>query len=91
MTNQPVTDSIFRGTLIRDYLCAQCESALVERCIDGDWIVLCAREAAHEGKVTKFWVDQQQKQSIMEGVEMRVAFPDLVEQRSVSSDMADLY
>ena len=86
-----MSDYIFRRALVRDYLCAQCESALVERSLDNEWIVGCAHEPTHEGKVTKFWVDQRQKQSVLEGVEMRVAFPDLVEQRSVASDMADLY
>lgn len=86
-----MADSILNRQLIRDYVCAQCESGLIEICdVDDDWRVVCSKDKGHVGRIRMSTVAIRKAQSAHEGVEIRIAFPDLVEQRSVIDDLAEL-
>lgn len=86
-------NSLFARALVRRYLCARCEGGLVERVIDDQWVVVCGRDATHEGKHTMRFVKERHQQSLTEGLEIRAAFPELVEQprRSAAEAYFDLY
>jgi hypothetical protein len=57
-------------TIIRRYLCARCWGALVERFIEGHWVVVCASDQAHEGRVTQTFVENRRVLDRLEAAEV---------------------
>ena len=57
-------------TIIRRYRCARCWGALVERFIEGRWIVVCAADPAHAGHVTQASVTAQETLDRLRGSEV---------------------
>lgn len=86
-------DYIFNRALVRDYLCAECHSGLKEVCVDGDYRVVCGFDRSHEGRVRKSTVEMLRARSTLEGIEVRMAYPELepVSELSVATAMEELY
>ena len=76
----PQDRRLFNRRLVDYYLCAQCGSKLREmydESVPGKWRVVCPRDHAHEGHVTELSVELARKAATMEGLEVRLAYPEL--------------
>lgn len=85
--------SIFNDALLRDYVCAQCQAGLVE-IYDEGWKIVCSADHAHQGKWRKSTVELRRQQEAMEGIELGMAYPELLPPKmpnSVKQDMEDLF
>ena len=61
---------------------------------DDGWKVVCSEDRSHEGRIRKSTVEMRQQQSRLEGMEVAMAYPELVPPRpagSVAKDMVDLF
>lgn len=86
-------DSQFNNALIRDYVCAQCQAGLVE-IYDEGWKIVCSADRTHQGKWRKSTVELRRQQEALEGIELGMAYPDLLPPKmsdSVKKDMEDLF
>ena len=86
-------DILFNRALVRDYVCAQCGAGLIKIYDDG-WKVVCAENRSHEGRIRKSTVEMRQQQSRLEGMEVAMAYPELVPPKrhgSVAKDLQDLF
>jgi len=84
---------IFNRVLVRDYLCSECHSGLIEVYLDGDYRVVCSHDRSDQGRVRKSTVEMLRSRSTVEGVEVRMAYPELepVSGLSVDRAMEELY
>jgi len=79
---------MLNSTLTRDYCCAICHSALVEKVINGAWRVVCSQDPAHQGYVKKTVAWQQDLQRRYQAHEaQRRAQPE----RSAQADIEELW
>lgn len=74
--------------MIRDYLCAECHSGLTELWRDGDYRIVCSHDQSHAGRIRKSTVDMLRARSTLEGIEIRMAYPEFVPSREFSMDTA---
>jgi len=58
------------GTVCRRYRCARCWGALVEKFVDGEFVVVCASDATHEGIVTQTFVESRRTLDRLEASEV---------------------
>ena len=56
--------------LTRDYRCQQCWGALVQKHIDGKWVVVCAADASHTNYVTANFVNSRRTMNRLEAAEV---------------------
>lgn len=85
--------SIFNQRLAHDYVCAQCQAGLVE-VYDEGWKVVCSADPTHQGKWRKSTVELRRQQEVMEGIELGMAYPELLPPKmpdSVKKDMEALF
>lgn len=66
-------------TIIRNYRCARCWGALVEKYLDGMFVVVCAADPAHEGKVTQGFVEHRRAINNLEAAEVGSIYAELLE------------
>ena len=79
---------IWNGALVRDYLCSECHSGLKEVYLDGDYRVVCSHDRSHQGRVRKSTVEMLRARSTVEGIEVRMAYPELDPAPEFSVDRA---
>ena len=90
---------LFNAKLIRTHVCAQCGSALTQvwdESVECRLRVVCFQDHDHEGCVSKTSVDMKKSQSLLEGMELRRAYPELAgitepTQAEIDKDMTDLF
>ena len=68
---------LFHQALLRNYVCAQCHSPLTERYVNGRWIVVCSHDPSHGGLHRQTTVILQERQALLEGIELSYRFPML--------------
>lgn len=60
-------------------LCAVCWGPIVERCVDGQLRIECARFGSrHEGSVSKYWVERKLAESRIERMEVHAAYSEIL-------------
>lgn len=64
--------------LTRDYRCARCWGALVEKFVNDKWVIVCARDGSHEGFVTQTFVDGRRKANRLEAAEVGIRYAQLL-------------
>ena len=65
--------------LIREYKCAVCWGQLVEKYIDGKWLVICAKDPAHENYVTQTFVEYRKTVNRLEAAEVGSQYAELLQ------------
>jgi len=99
MSEDRQTGRLRNAKIKRLYLCAQCHSPLTEvwdESVECHLRVVCCRDHAHEGFVTKATVERREQQSRAEGQELRRIFPELSgykepTQAELAKDLSDLF
>lgn len=66
-------------TIIRNYRCARCWGALVEKYLDDAFVVACAADHTHEGMVTQTFVEHRRAINNLEAAEVGSAYAELLE------------
>jgi len=86
-------NGLFNHALVRDYLCSQCHNGLIELHLNGASRIVCSRDHDHLGKVRKSTVEMLRSRSATEGIEVRMAYPELepASELSVDRAMEELY
>ena len=64
--------------LTRHYFCARCWGAIVEKHINGEWVVVCAADATHEGFVTQNFVARRRTMNRLEAAEVGSQFAKIL-------------
>ena len=66
-------------TIVRDYRCALCWGALVEKYITDKFVVVCAADETHEGHVTVSWVEHRRNTDKLEAAEVGSRYAELLQ------------
>jgi len=84
----------------RNYYCRECfETAgeltpVVEKYVDGEWRLVCAKDPNHKGTIRKATAEYLLKQQELEAREVLLRYPHLEGQklrRSAEEDIAELF
>jgi hypothetical protein len=64
--------------LARRYLCARCWGAIVEKFINGKWVVVCAADESHAGFVTRNFVESRRTMNRLEAAEVGSQYAEIL-------------
>ena len=64
--------------LTRNYLCARCWGAIVEKFVGGKWVVVCAADETHEGFVTQNFVAMRRTMNRLEAAEVGSQYAEIL-------------
>lgn len=71
------TNGQLNTAFVRGHRCATCWGVLVEKNIDGKWVVACPKNCSPGGFVTVAFVDRRQSESRAEMYEVQRHYPFL--------------
>lgn len=74
-----MSDNLAHQRLIENYCCAQCWGVLVEKCIEGKWIIVCPRACQPGGFVTQAWVAKYKAENHLEAAEVSRNYPQFAD------------
>lgn len=81
-----VTAGTLNTTLARDYVCAQCWGALVERHINGEFTIVCPRGCQPGGFVTAEYAARRRSNDLADFYEVVANYPQLDSRPKLSAE-----